>query len=76
MATFTRNTIITRIKDLVGDEVTDIEGYKDLINSGFNFIADLIPSDSEIWRNGELDSDSSVSFEDIGNYKIIIVIQK
>ena len=41
------NNIITRIKDLVGDEVTSIEGYKDLINSGFNYVADLIPSESE-----------------------------
>ena len=29
------NSIFTRIKDLVGDEVTNIVGYKDLINSGF-----------------------------------------
>ena len=70
------NDIITRIKDLVGEEVTDITSYKDLINAGFNYIADLIPGDSEIWRNGELDSSLSTSFEDIGNYKVIIVTRE
>jgi hypothetical protein len=54
MATFTRNSILTRIKDLVGDDISDIEGYQDIINTGFNYIADIIPADSELWRNSAL----------------------
>jgi hypothetical protein len=51
LAVFTRKSILTRIKDLAGDEVTSIEGYKDIINTGFNFIADMIPPNSELWRS-------------------------
>tara|TARA_R100001594_G_scaffold9786_2_gene23640 strand:+ start:2030 stop:2713 length:684 start_codon:yes stop_codon:yes gene_type:complete len=49
-------TILERIKDVIGDAVTDIISYKDLIDSGFNYVADLIPPNSELWRLEELPS--------------------
>ena len=55
------NTTLTRIKDLVGDDVTDIIGYKDLINSGFNYVVDLIPNNSELWRSSNLSTVASIS---------------
>ena len=54
MATFTRNSILTRIQDFVGDDVSSIIGYKDIINTGFNFVADLIPAESELWREAQI----------------------
>ena len=69
------SSIITRIKDLVGDEVTSIEGYKDLINSGFNHAADLIPSDSELWRSALIKA-STVETTDVANSKIILVTRE
>ena len=69
------SSIITRIKDLVGDEVTSIEGYKDLINSGFNHAADLIPSDSELWRSALIEA-STVETTDVANSKIILVTRE
>jgi hypothetical protein len=64
-------SIISRIKDLVGDDVTDITGYKDLINSGFNSIADLIPNNSEIWRHSQLKKAATLS--DSSKYKIVLI---
>ena len=66
-------SILSRIKDLVGDDVTDITGHKDLINSGFNFVADLIPNNSEIWRHSELNSENSGISDDSSEYKIVLV---
>ena len=63
--------VITRIQDLVGDDVTTVDGYKDLICSSFNAIADMIPNDSELWRHSELDE--SGSLEDSSGFKVIIV---
>ena len=63
--------VITRIQDLVGDDVTTVDGYKDLICSSFNAIADMIPNDSELWRHSELDESSSL--EDSSGFKVIIV---
>ena len=54
MATFERNSILTRIQDFVGDDVSSIIGYKDIINTGFNFVADLIPAESEIWKDAQI----------------------
>tara|TARA_R110002020_G_scaffold300511_1_gene516113 strand:+ start:76 stop:747 length:672 start_codon:yes stop_codon:yes gene_type:complete len=70
------NSIITRIKDLVGDEVTSIEGYKDLINSGFNHAADLIPSDSELWRSAFIESSTDKSTLDASDAKVILVTRQ
>ena len=68
------NSIFTRIKDLVGDEVTNIVGYKDLINSGFNHAADLIPVNSELWRTTNFpSSDTNLQTPDAGTYKVILV---
>jgi hypothetical protein len=50
MATFTKKTIGERIQDYVGDEVTLIEGYKDITIAAFNHVADIIPKDSEMWK--------------------------
>ena len=69
------NTIITRIKDLVGDEITSIEGYLDLINSGFNYAADLIPSDSELWRTANVSSTTDLTI-DASDAKVILVTRK
>ena len=63
--------VITRIQDLVGEDVTTVDGYKDLICSGFNYVADIIPNDSELWRHSELDD--SGSLEDSSENKVIIV---
>jgi hypothetical protein len=68
-------SILERIKDLIGDDVTDITSYKDLINSGFNYIADLIPNNSEIWRHSELNNAASIS-DDSSDYKIILVTRR
>ena len=70
------SSIITRIKDLVGDEVTSIEGYKDLINSGFNYAADLIPSDSELWRSALIESTTDLSTIKASNSKVILVTRQ
>tara|TARA_R110002020_G_scaffold444956_2_gene656663 strand:- start:100 stop:768 length:669 start_codon:yes stop_codon:yes gene_type:complete len=70
------SSIITRIKDLVGDEVTSIEGYKDLINSGFNHAADLIPSDSELWRSALIESTTDLSTIKASNSKVILVTRQ
>ena len=67
------STTIERIQDFVGDEVTDIEGYKDLIVAGFNYVADLIPNTSELWMGTNFRETSSVSFADASDYKIIQV---
>ena len=68
------STTIERIQDFVGDEVTDIEGYKDLIVAGFNYVADLIPNTSELWMGDNTDKEtSSASFADASDYKIIQV---
>ena len=66
------NDILTRIKDLIGDDVTDITGYKDLINSGFNYVVDLIPNTSEFWRTSNLSKVSSIS-NNSANLKIILI---
>ena len=50
MTTFTKKTIGERIQDYVGDEVTLIEGYKDITIAAFNHVADIIPKDSEMWK--------------------------
>ena len=70
------NSIITRIKDLVGDEVTSIEGYKDLINSGFNYAADLIPSDSELWRSALIKASTDLSTIKASDSKVILVTRE
>lgn len=70
------NTILVRIKDLVGDEVTDIEGYLDLINSGFNHAADLIPSDSELWRSALITSTTDLTSVDASDAKVILVTRQ
>ena len=66
------NSILTRIKDLLGDDVTDITGYKDLINAGFNYVVDLIPNNSELWRSSNLSSVASISSNSY-QYKVVIV---
>ena len=50
MPTFTQKTIGERIQDYVGDEITLIEGYKDIVVHAFNNVADTIPKDSEMWK--------------------------
>ena len=70
------SSIITRIKDLVGDEVTSIEGYKDLINSGFNHAADLIPSDSELWRSALIEPSTDLETIKASDSKVILVTRK
>lgn len=69
------NDIITRIKDLVGDEVTDIEGYKDLINSGFNHAADLIPSNSELWRASTVHVGTDLTI-DAADAKLLLITRR
>jgi len=70
------SSIITRIKDLVGDEVTTIEGYKDLINSGFNHAADLIPSESELWRSALIQASTDLSTIKASDSKVILVTRE
>ena len=69
------NSILVRIKDIIGDDVTDVIGYKDLINSAFNYIADMIPPVSELWRGYRTDSGNTtdVNLLDASSYKIISV---
>ena len=69
------NSIFTRIKDLIGDEVANIVGYKDLINSGFNYAADLIPLDSELWRTANLVSSENLSSPDAADAKVVLVVR-
>ena len=78
MAVFTRNNIITRIKDFVGDEVTDIEGYKDIINAAFNHVADLIPVTSEIWTGAPRAFFATfiAAFINVSRYKVIAITRK
>lgn len=77
------NSIIDRIKDLIGDEVTNIVSYKDLINDAFNHVADLIPNDSQIWNSGINNdvlhyafSNSFNALSNTDNIKIIRIIRK
>ena len=69
------NSILVRINDIIGDDVTDVIGYKDLINSAFNYIADMIPPVSELWRGYRTDSGNTtdVNLLDASSYKIISV---
>ena len=59
MPTFIRNSIFTRIQDLVGSDVSLITGYKDIINTGFNAVVDLIPVTSELWKESVISTQSS-----------------
>ena len=73
----TNKDVITRIKDLVGDTITDIEGYEDLIASGFNYVADLIPVNSEMWQDANASSSStSTTFDSISTRKLLSVLSK
>ena len=60
-------TVAQTISDLIGSDMnsTLVTSYEDLINSGFNFIADLIPADSELWSANNL-KNSSASGSDSG----------
>lgn len=69
------SNIITRIKSLVGDDITEIESYKTLINTGFNYAADLIPSNSELWRSARI-TPSIDKTVDASDAKIILVTRE
>jgi len=45
-------TISSRIQDIIGIDMdaTLVPGYGDLVADGFNYIAGMIPQDSELWR--------------------------
>ena len=74
-------TISQTIRDLIGDDVdaTLIASFQDLIRDGFNFIADLIPADSELWHSENLelklmtDSDHPLLKSDGTHRKVIKV---
>ena len=45
------NTVLERIKDFTGDDITDVASYEDLITSGFNYMIDALPVDSQFWQS-------------------------
>ena len=47
-----------KIQDLLGDDIdaTLIPGYKDFGISAFNSVADMIPIDSDLWKNDSLNT--------------------
>jgi hypothetical protein len=75
-------TIANTIKDLVGSDMDEtlVTTYEDLIASGFNFVADLIPAKSELWSNGLLSSSEITSGTEVFNAagqvrKVITVVR-
>ena len=50
------NSIAIRIQDLIGTDMDAslVTSYVDLVNAGFNAIADLIPVTSELWSTSTL----------------------
>ena len=67
-------TVLARIQDLIGDDVTDISSYKDLIHSGFNHVADIIPITSELWLDIWLGEATSEDYGDSSDNKFIRVV--
>lgn len=71
-------TILERVNDLLGDDVTaaNIPSLLDLMASAINYVADVIPSNSELWKSvtmGTSQDTTAMNFVDAANCKIISV---
>jgi len=67
-------TVLDRIKDFTGDDITDVASYEDLITSGFNYMIDALPVDSQFWQSNNATAVSpSTSLSDMDTKKIINV---
>ena len=72
-------TIANKIQDLVGSDmsVSIVTSYEDIIRDSFNYIADLIPADSEIWyANNTLERATLNDGYDIHGKKILLITSK
>ena len=67
------NSIAIRIQDLIGTDMDAslVTSYVDLVNAGFNAIADLIPVTSELWSTSTLNS--ATTQIDVTGKKVILV---
>ena len=54
-------TVLERIKDFTGDDITDVASYEDLITSGFNYMIDALPVDSQFWQSNNATAMSTSS---------------
>jgi hypothetical protein len=67
----TTTTVAQMVTALLGDWTpTD---HPELYKDAFNYVADLIPKDSDLWANSALLNDTSVTNSSSANYKIIKV---
>lgn len=71
------STIAGRIKNLTGSDMTTtlVSSWNDLVNAGFNAIADLIPVTSELWSTAKL-SKTTTPDAPLDNKKVIMVLRK
>ena len=83
MSTGAVNTVLERIQDLIGSDVntTEILTLKDLVNTGFNYVADMLPQQSEFWRIASLpnyDSVAAINAADLSSsdYKVISITRE
>ena len=55
----------SRIQDIIGEDMdaTLVPGYGDLVADAFNYIADLIPPDSELWTISD-DDTTAVNYKE------------
>ena len=70
------STIAGRIKNLTGSDMTTtlVSSWNDLVNAGFNAIADLIPVTSELWSTDKL-SKTTTNDALLDNKKVIMVLR-
>ena len=62
------------IESLIGTwSATD---YSNLYKDAFAFVADLIPTDSQLWSSANINMSSSLTVEDASSYKIIKVTRQ
>tara|TARA_R100001082_G_scaffold107393_1_gene81232 strand:- start:1286 stop:1981 length:696 start_codon:yes stop_codon:yes gene_type:complete len=68
-------TIASRIQDLIGSDMSAsvVTSYEDIIRDSFNYIADLIPADSELWLSRFLENDTLTASYRAHDKKILIV---
>ncbi len=56
MAGVIDQTVASTIQDFIGDDMNEslLNGYEDFIAAGFNYVADSIPAQSELWHSSVL----------------------
>lgn len=62
MAGVIDQTIASTIQDFIGDDMNEslLNGYEDFIAAGFNYVADSIPAQSELWHSNKLNKETPI----------------